>query len=169
MNTHESHLLAQLLHSGQSRGRHRPLRRTACEFVLEYGWWYTPALLPDPLTHGRDSECFKNAFFLALDQSELVYVEGYAIRDSGTRVHHAWLTDRQGNALDNTWPESGVAYAGVPFRIDFVNRSHIKNRLLVCLIDDYVHDWPLLRELGDKPDEWLDSHGRGREKILIPW
>ena len=168
MDTHESFLLAQLLHSGQSYGRNRPLRRTACEFVVEYGWWYTAAPLPDPLIRGKENECFMNAFFLALEQNELVYVEGYAMLDGGRRVNHAWLTDGRGNAFDGTWPEPGVAYAGVPFRTGFVNFNHLKNREVVCLIDDYPHDWPLLRDLGDKPDEWLDLRGRGREKILIP-
>lgn len=165
MTTHEQHLLTQLLHSGQSRGRNNFLRLTACEFVVEHGWWYTPKLLPKHLPRGKQNECFKNAFDLAFDDPDLIYVEGYATLDDGTRVAHAWVTDQHGNAFDSTWPKPGTAYAGVPFNTEFTNLNHVKNEAVICLIDDYLHEWPLLRDLADQPDVWMEKAGRGREKI----
>ena len=168
MNAQERQLLTQLRNSGQSRGKNHLLQRTACEFVIEHGWWYTPLTLPDHIARGNENECFKNAFDLTFEDDGLIYVEGYAVFDKGPRTHHAWVTDRQGNAFDNSWPRPGVAYAGVPFLLRFTNDSHVKNRAVVCLIGDYLNDWPLLRELGDRPHEWMDPRGTGRKKIMIP-
>ncbi|HEV2293557.1 MAG TPA: hypothetical protein VGR35_06855 [Tepidisphaeraceae bacterium] len=165
MNEHERNLLSQLLRSGQSRGLNRPITRTGCEFVIEYGWWYTPTAIPCHLSPGNRRECFKNAFDLAFENADLTYVEGYATLDGGLRIHHAWVTDGQGNAIDNTWPRAGAAYAGVPFDTKYVNLNHVKNEAVICLIDDYLHDWPLLRDLGDHPGVWLEAAGKGRKKI----
>ena len=165
MNEHERHLLQQLLHSGQRRGLNRPMLRTACEFVIKHGWWYTPTLTALPA--GKPNQCFLNACEMAASNHDYVYVEGYAIIQGGVRTAHAWLTDGQGNAIDITWPEPGVAYAGVPFARDFVVLNLLKHHAAVCLIDDYTHDWPLLREHGDRPAKWRDLRGKGREKIEI--
>src|SRR6476646_5666949 len=107
MTTHEHHLLSQLLHSGQSRGRNNFLRLTACEFVIEHGWWYSPIPIPEHVTRGDSQECFTNAFLRAVKHPELAYVEGYATLDEGTRTAHAWLTDYQGNAIEVTWDRPG--------------------------------------------------------------
>lgn len=82
MNEHEHNLLQQLLHSGQRRGINRPMLRTACEFVLKHGWWYTPT--SNGLPAGKPNQCFLNACELASSNHDLVYVEGYVMLTSTT-------------------------------------------------------------------------------------
>jgi hypothetical protein len=144
------------------------LKRTFQEFVLEYGWWYEPAELPMKSATGTPRECHKNAADLALADDSLIYCEGYALFKSGSLpTLHAWVTDGHGNAIDNTWPHPGVAYAGVPFTSFFVNMTALKNHATISLLDDYQNNYPLRGDLGDRPDEWLEIRGRGTERINV--
>lgn len=167
MSDAELHLLHQLLNSGQTRGRNYFLRQTAAEFVIEHGWWYAPK--PTVTTKGEPSQCFTNAFLLAMKHPEMSYVEGYAIATAdGTRTAHAWLTDRQGQAIEVTWDRPGAAYGGIPFKLDFLGRRLRDDGEIGSMIDDFMHDWPLLREGGPSRNEWWDEAGIGREKISVP-
>jgi hypothetical protein len=142
------------------------LKRTLQEFVLQYGWWYEPSVLPGPITRGTPQECFKNATFLTVEDDSLMYCEGYALFRSGSEPRlHAWVTDGYGRAIDNTWPHAGVAYAGVPFQSLFVNMTALKNRATISLLDDYQNLYPLRCDLGDRPDEWLEKRGEGFERL----
>lgn len=142
------------------------LKRTLQEFVLEYGWWYEPVEPDRKIPKGTPQQCHTNATNLTLDDNSLIYCEGYALLKSGSQpCVHAWVTDGRGRAIDNTWPESGVAYAGVPFRSLFVTMTALKNRATVSLLDDYQNNYPLRGELGDRPEEWLDLRGRGTERV----
>lgn len=60
-----------------------------------------------------------------------------------------------------------MAYAGVPFKSDFVNMTALKNRAIVSLLDDYQNDYPLRCDLGDRPDEWFELRGRGTEQVRM--
>jgi len=103
---------------------------------------------------------------LALDDDSLIYCEGYALFKNGSLpVIHAWVTDGHGNAIDNTWSQPGVAYAGVPFKSSFVNMTALKNRAIVSLLDDYQNNYPLRGDLGDRPDDWFEHRGRGLMKV----
>jgi hypothetical protein len=96
----------------------------------------------------------------------LIYCEGYALfKGSSLPTLHAWVTDGQGTAIDNTWPQAGVAYAGVPFRVGFVSMTGLKNDAIGSLLDDYTNDYPLRGDLGDRPDEWLEPRGRGKSRV----
>ena len=142
-------------------GRDLLWKRDKFQFVLEYGWWYEPLPLPKGIRRGRPSACFKNAFNLALDDESLTYCEGFALIPGGKLLHHAWATDGTGRVIDSTWELPAMAYAGVPFNTHFVNLYHLERHAIVSLLDDYLHDWPMLRELGDRPKEWLEKKGRG--------
>lgn len=167
MTSAEQHLLRQLLHSGQSRGRNNFLRLTPCEFVVEHGWWYTPSSRPASITQGDVNECFTNAFALAMQRPELCYVEGYATAfDDGARVAHAWVTDGEGNGIEVTWDLPGSAYAGVPMKVEFLGRRLRDHGEIGCMIDDYTNDWPLLRDVSLKTEDWFEAKGQGREKIV---
>ena len=118
---------------------------------------------------GKLKECFANAFLLAMAEPALTYCEGYATHSSGgLAVLHAWVTDGSGNAIDNTWPTEGVAYAGIPMKADYLNRRFLKNEAVICVLDDYLHDWPLLVGGGDGPDDWLERKGVGLKQIKRP-
>ncbi len=125
-----------------------------------------PVQLPKHLAIGTPEQCHTNAVTLAVDDDSLIYCESYALfKEASLPVIHAWGTDGNGNAIDNTWPEPGVAYAGVPFRSLFVNMTALKNRAIVSLLDDYQNNYPLRSDLGDRPDEWLELRGCGLMRL----
>jgi hypothetical protein len=166
MTTHQTKLLTFLQHSEPTPAATALLKRTCQQFVLEYGWWYEPVLLPKQIAIGTPNECHKSATDLILTDDSLIYCEGYALFESGmTPVIHAWVTDGQGRAIDNTRPKPGVAYAGVPFRSVFVSMTALKNRAMISLLDDWQNTYPLRGELGDRPEEWLELRGRGVVRI----
>ena len=141
-------------------------KRTLREFVLEHGWWYEPAELGERFATGTPQQCLTNATNLMLADDTLIYCEGYALFEPGSHpTIHAWVTDGKGRAFDNTWPKPGVAYAGVPFKSLFVNMTALKNHATVSLLDDYLNNWPLRGDLGDRPDEWLELRGRGTARV----
>lgn len=121
-----------------------------------------PAELPKGIALGAPQECHKNAVDLVLADDSLIYCEGYALfKGTSLPVLHAWVTNGKGAAIDNTWPQPGVAYAGVPFKTQFVNMTALKNHAIISLLDDYQNGYPLRGDLGDRPDEWLERRGGG--------
>ena len=133
---------------------------------MEYGWWYDPVEPSSKIPAGRPQECHKNATDLILDDETLIYCEGFAQYESGSQpTLHAWVTDGQGRAIDNTWPKPGVAYAGVPFKSVFITLTALKNRAMGSLLDDWQNNYPLRGQLGDCPDGWLELRGRGKERL----
>ena len=71
------------------------------------------------------------------------------------------MTDGTGRTIDGTVATSAGAYAGGPFNTMFLDHDHLRNREIVSLLDDYLHDWPMLCELRDRPKEWLEHKGKG--------
>jgi len=159
--------LLKFLCSGAARPAAEKLqKRTAQQFVLAHGWWYEPLGVPDTIASGSTKECHKNAVDLTMNDPSLVYCEGYALFKSGSSpTIHAWVTDGRGKAIDNTWPQPGVAYAGIPFTSLFVSMTALKNNAIISLLDDYMNDWPLLGHLGDRPEEWFEVEGRGLKRV----
>lgn len=137
------------------------LKRTSRQFVADYGWFYEPGPFPQDVACGIENECYNNALRLTLEDKSLIYVEGFAAGASGLGIHHAWATDGAGRVIDNTWREPGVVYAGVPFTTPFVSVTGLRNEGVGSLIDDWQHDWPLLRRLTDQPEYWMEPRGRG--------
>jgi hypothetical protein len=166
LNPSQQALLALLQHP-PIRNRPPSWKRTKYEFVLDYGYWYDLTPRPKGIRLGRKNQCFANAFNLALNDDSLMYCEGFCVSlGGGLLVHHAWVTDGAGRVIDNSLKEPAAAYAGVPFNTNFVNLYHLKNEAMICLLDDHLHDWPMLGELGDRPDEWLEAAGRGLAKVM---
>jgi hypothetical protein len=141
------------------------LKRTPSQFIHDYGWFYEPAPLPEAVKPGNPNECYNNALVLALNDPTLIYVEGFAAGAGGLRIHHAWATDGTGRAVDNTWDAPGVVYVGVPFKCGFVSLTGLKNKGVGSLLADYANDFPLLRELSDQPEKWLEPGGEGIVRI----
>ncbi len=141
-------------------------KRTQGEFVLEYGWWYSASPLPKGIPLKRGGHCFYNVFQEVLTNDAFIYCEGYALsRLTERAVHHAWLTDGAGRAIDITWSEPATAYAGVPFSTQFLALYHVKNKAVICMLDDWEHGWPMLGQLGDEPDKWYERRGCGVSKL----
>lgn len=166
-DTRNQDILLEFLRSSQPTPAAKALlKRTMQQFVLDYGWWYEPAELPKHVPLGTPQQCHKNAMDLAMADDSLIYCEGYALsKGSSLPTLHAWVTDGQGTAIDNTWPQAGVAYAGVPFRVGFVSMTALKNDAIGSLLDDYTNDYPLRGDLGDRPAEWLEPRGRGMSRV----
>jgi hypothetical protein len=141
------------------------LKRTSCQFVLEYGWFYEPASVPKAVKMASEGECYNNALILALTDPSLIYVEGFTASEGGVRIHHAWVTDGRGRAIDITWAAQGAVYIGVPFKSGFVSLMGLKNKGVGSPLDDWENGYPLLRELGDRPEEWLEPRGNGFAKV----
>ncbi len=168
MTPHQAELFDFLINSAPTPAAKAILKRTMQQFVLEYGWWYEPVELPSTISRAKVKECHKNATDLILTDNSLVYCEGYALFKSGSQpTIHAWVTDGKGRAIDNTWPQLGVAYAGVPFKGRFVSMTSLQNHATISLLDDWHNDYPLRSELGDRPDEWLELRGRGATRVNI--
>ena len=158
--------MLEFLRRTEAPHRARPvLKRSFLDFILEYGWWYEPTEDSTGIDTGARKQCFANAADLAHTDGSLIYCEGFALPAGMFPVPHAWVTDGQGRAIDNTWPTPGVAYAGVPFTWDFVTMMALKNNAFGSLLDDWQNRWPLRGDLGDRPDEWLEIGGRGTERV----
>lgn len=75
-------------------------------------------------------------------------------------------TDEKGNAIDNTWPQPGVVYAGVPFTLEFVTVTTLKNHAMVSLLDDFQNGYPLLGDLVIDPMNGFELRGSGTTKLM---
>jgi hypothetical protein len=73
----EARLLALLRGSIPTPDAKAVFKRTLQEFVLQYGWWYEPRVLPEQIARGTPQECYKNATFLTIEDDSLIYCEGY--------------------------------------------------------------------------------------------
>jgi hypothetical protein len=141
------------------------LKCSRLQFILDFGWWYEPAPLPEGISRAAPNECYKNALELAEAIDGLIYVEGVVVGDGGLLVPHAWATDDKGHVLDPTLEPLGLAYAGVPLITSFVAGRASDYGFHVPMLDDWEHDWPLLRELFDRPDIWYESRAVGFRKL----
>lgn len=82
------------------------------------GSFFEPVQLPKGFRKLPRGQCFQNAAHLAHDNpTTLSYVEGFAY--SIIPIHHAWVTNESGIAIDPTWNKRtmkesrGKAYFGV--------------------------------------------------------
>ena len=95
------------------------------DLVLKQGKFFTPETRPADVKLGAKKECFSNAARLALERSNLTYVEGYAMINDRLPlpIAHAWCVDKKGRVVDNTWEKPGVAYFGVPFKTSYLAKK----------------------------------------------
>lgn len=104
-------------------------------FVLKHG--IDMASYADhPYEMGAAKECFSNAGQMALWDDDLTYCEGFAVRPKlGMLIHHGWLMDSDGRAIDVTWRETGdCLYYGIAFETS-VLRAEIKRTGYWGLLD----------------------------------
>lgn len=95
------------------------------DLVLKQGKFFTPEKRPENIELGSKKECFANASKLALERSDLTYVEGYAMINDRLPlpIAHAWCVDKKGRVIDNTWEKPGVSYFGVPFKTSYLAKK----------------------------------------------
>ena len=104
-------------------------------FVFKHGRDMRP-YADHPYEMGTPKECFTNAGEMALWDDDLTYVEGFAVRPKlGILIHHAWLMDQDGCAVDVTWENTeDCHYFGIPFDRQTL-RSEIKRTGYWGLLD----------------------------------
>jgi hypothetical protein len=85
----------------------RDLGPSLMTVVLEHGQPYEiDREASSKVENGLLQECFGNATNAALWSDELTYVEGFAIHGF-LPVHHAWVINAEGKALEVTWRDGG--------------------------------------------------------------
>jgi hypothetical protein len=47
-----------------------------------------------------------------------------------------------------------------------VAMTALKNHATISLLDDWENGYPLRGDLGDRPDEWLESRGFGTARLV---
>lgn len=98
-------------------------------FVVRQGVISQPLeKLPKSVKKAKKGECFTNAYNLAL-YSGYQYVEGYATSaDFGILIHHAWVLDKDGRVVDNTWDRPAACqYMGVKISNEDLEAETSKN------------------------------------------
>lgn len=103
-------------------------------YLSEHGKEWDAAPLPDGVKPGKLGECYKNATMLLMDRDDVDYVEGVAYRSSIGKEFgfmHAWVVDRGGKVIDNTWPgdTSKNVYFGVKYPRDKYLAHIIKTKV----------------------------------------
>lgn len=76
---------------------------------------FTPIRRPKGMRKRADKAWYRNALRIVLDDrycEDYVYAEGLAWCAISGAVHHAWVVDADGHAIDPTWPEPSIRYWG---------------------------------------------------------
>jgi DNA topoisomerase-1 len=115
----------------------------AYDLVTKLGRFFTPAPRPKGIAKEKDKECYRNAALLAIANPEYTYCEGMAMISSvpGLPFSHAWCVDKNGKVIDNTWPEHGTAYFGIPFNTDYLLKVLEKNKIYGVIPDYHRKDY----------------------------
>lgn len=118
------------------------------ELILDRGEWCRTGdrVRPPGLKKGRDKQCYTNAFWVAISNPGLTYVEGYAVPQVVTMpMEHAWCVDEAGVVVETTWKTLGRTYLGMRFTTEQVQRSALETKMYGVLGSDYARDFKLLR------------------------
>jgi hypothetical protein len=87
---------------------------------------------PDGYPWMEPRSCVRNAFLLVTGSSALRYGEGYALTPIGVGrpvwVHHAWVIDAAGNAVDATWRTAGLRYVGIGISVAELQARRLRKR-----------------------------------------
>ena len=146
------------------------------EFIRDYGILFTAQKLPSSFSRGRKGACFSNAFFLALGNPDLTYVEGVAMGlNDGSSVHHAWCATKDGFVIENTWKwkQCDKIYFGIPLRADFAEAitfarlQTTKDSMHSSVLEDWQFSYPLIAgEYANSPEYWLEGFSKRQPKRL---
>lgn len=139
------------------------------DLVCKHADMYESARLINSEHQGRKQSCFNNSGLLTSilhsggHSDADYYVEGYAVHaESGLPMHHAWVEDCDGSAVETTWDELGAAYFGVRFEPLYVIKRAL-DRGYFGLLDDWRNDFFALKsKLIWECEELVDTNGHGR-------
>jgi hypothetical protein len=97
------------------------LQHLPAELMLSMSRPWRAQALPRGFSPGEQKQCFRNSTWLALENSNLTYVEGYACPGGLIPIPHAWCIDEEGNVVDVTLrkPET-THYFGIPVSREFL-------------------------------------------------
>jgi hypothetical protein len=85
------------------------------DFLLRHGVWHRSD--GQPSFQGKRGVCFGNALMIAAVNG-WPYIEGVALPVSEKEpIHHAWNLHPNGELIDVTWMNQGLAYLGVEFSV----------------------------------------------------
>ena len=118
------------------------------DLILTHGRGFKPHKRPRGVPRGTVKECFKNALQLAQSNPKYTYVEGFGLRF--IPIHHAWVVDQDGNAIDNTWEISGEEYFGVP-----IDTSYVEDHTNVSGTYGVLWNHGNIAILSDEPSNFL--------------
>lgn len=127
--------------------RPQPRYYSTEELVLAHGVWCPHSKKPRSFTWMTPKMCYRNAAMTVIHRMdpELTYCEGYGVR-AGLPIPflHAWIMDKEGNAIDQTWrgEDEERAYIGIPFATDYLIRVLAETKRS-GLLDRWEDGWPL--------------------------
>jgi len=123
------------------------------ELILDCGKAMEAKPLPTTIKRSLPKGCYWNSQRLAFKQSDLIYVEGYAIAEGiPLAIAHAWLMTTEGYAVDPTWDTPGTAYLGIPLSTKWVKSIFAARKQqgreddLSILEGNYIEEFSLLKE-----------------------
>jgi hypothetical protein len=78
--------------------------------------------LPPGVENGELKLCYKNAYWLAMNNPGYIYVEGFA--RGIIPMAHAWCITEDGTVVDPTWSKLhiGEEYFGIPMQLSWVTK-----------------------------------------------
>jgi hypothetical protein len=139
-------LLRQQQHSFQRKAKGFCYSGTE-DYLLRHGIWYSPEPWREEWERGPEGACYAHSLRCCLNNPQLRYVEGVAVKRGIPRVaHHAWITDRDSRLIDGVWVNEGAAYLGCTFPLDVVSKAGGMPLL------DYPRNLCLLRERRREED-----------------
>lgn len=117
--------------------------------ILEFGKDYIPKKRPKGIKKQQNRECFRNATNLVLDNSDLEYVEGYAIHDGLIPLQHAWTVNKQDEVVDPTWSNPELSeYRGVVISRDILIAEMLRTHFYGVLAPGEMINIKLIEELS---------------------
>jgi hypothetical protein len=83
--------------------------------VLRDGQEFQPGTRPGDFRKMKDRGCFRNATIAVSNRPDrgFLYAEGFAQYEHQRWVHHAWVVDADGKAIEVTWRNPELRYVGV--------------------------------------------------------
>jgi hypothetical protein len=133
--------------------------RYGWDFILQHGK-FNEKIIPYPrhLFCGAQKKCFGNSMILSV-LTGFKYIEGYALASvMPFPIHHAWNEDPEGNLIDSTWRNTGLAYCGVEFSVGRADEATWEGD--ASILNDYRRKYPLFQKRWTGEDfsiKWQQS------------